>query len=318
MPRLPKILADAASPFLKSRDPLKLQQADLNALHAKRARLSERLAGIVAAYDAAGAEQRAALIEESSDAKAIDARYADLRGLAEQRTMVEQALADLGLQIDDGERRRVAMLDKIHRETTAAEAEARAAKIEAAAARLADAAATFGRARADLEAAAADNAVADGDKHPRWLVHDVVIAAVRVAAPGAIRGALNVPGVPRNTPDAGPPPDVAEAARERLVAPLRAHAAAVLAGHVQAVPLAIPPSPTAHIAIHMDELAIVLREPASYVGVDSHPVLLREGQGSVFRPVAEAAIRAGMAVLAGTPDAVRILKEQASARVERA
>lgn len=182
-------------PFKKV-DPIAEAQAAVDRLEAQRAKLAGRAAELSGRLDEARAARRAALISgELDDAAqaAVDKAFADA---AEAHGFVEEEIRAVSGQIDEAAARRDGLRDAAARAEVAADCERRAAALDAAAEALATAAEVFGEARAAMAAAIGEHGArvdnplsTDGSTSAAMLGRPVVLAAVRLAAPGVLPAA---------------------------------------------------------------------------------------------------------------------------------
>ncbi len=294
-------------------DPLADAQTEVDRLNTQRSRLADRLAGAVAAVEAAQTARRAALVDGDPDAKAmatLDRRCADA---AEARSGVEAALTVVTAGLEDAAARLAALKDAAARARVAAGAETRAKALDTAGEVLAAAAKAFGAAREAMVRAIGEHGAAtldpvSGHNLPAALAaRPVITAAIRAAAPGILPTSDSLGAPIENDP--------ALAAR-RLAGRLRDHGEDVLAGRVPAVELprpglaALPIDPSNPLTTPVPMVRGVARKTLCYV----HPVTNRmihvsAGEADMPPRVLEVAIEAELAVRAGDPRASAILQE---------
>ena len=297
-------------------DPLDAAAAEVARLEAQRARLSDRLAGAVAAVEAAQTARRAALVDGDPDARAmatLDRRCADA---AEARSGVEAALKVVIAGLDDATTRRDALQDAATRARIAGEAEARAKALDAAGEALAAAALAFGAAREGMIRAIGEHAAAtpdpiSGHNLPAALAaRPIVTAAIRAAAPEILPASDSL-GAPIEA-------DPALAAR-RLAGRLRDHAEDVLAGRVPAAELPrpgqkpTPVDPSNPLTARVEMVRAVVVERLCFIGQAGRMIHSEVGEVEIPRAVFEVAREAGWALEPGTRAATEAL-----AKVSRA
>ena len=287
-------------------------------LEVQRRKLADRLAGVDAAAVAAQDARRRALVEgdpEPAEAARLDRACAVA---IEARAGVEGAARSVATQLEDAIRARDALVDGEARKVVITDCEQRAAAIDAAAEALAGAADAFARAATAMGQTITEHGLARPDGlSPHYsgvvLARPIIAAALRRANPDA---AVLPPVYGLSGPATVVPADPDHFAADPIVTARRVQSGLLrdIADDVKAgrAPPVAPPVPGAAKPVErivIPETSVVLKHGVAYVGPESRPTLVSAGQGLIPAPVAEAAIKAGMAARAGTPAAADILRE---------
>ena len=284
-------------------DPLADAQAAVDRLDAQRAKLSDRLAGAVAAVEASQTARRQALVEGDPDTKAMAALDLACSRATEARSGVETALHVVADGLAEAVNRRDTLQDAATRARIAAAAETRAKALDAAGEALAAAAQAFGASREAMIRAIAEHGAAtpdliSGHNLPAALAaRPIIAAAVRAAAPGVLPASDSL-GAPIEA-------DPALAAR-RLAGRLRDHAEDVLAGRAPAIELPRPGQkpqpidPSNPLTARVEMVRAVVLESLCYVGQAGRLVHAEPGEVDLPLRVFEVASEAGWALEPGT------------------
>lgn len=307
--RLPKIMAGRPNPVAAA-------LVEVQRLEGQRQKLAERLAEAVARTGAATAARRRALLDSDpapADMAKLDRACADA---IDAQSGVEEAARHVATQLEDAQRAYAGLVDAAKRAEVTADCERRAAAIDAAAERLADAAQAFSDARREMiktvaVCGLAETHVATIDDLPlsaEMSCTPIVAAAVRAAAPGVIP-ATDIFGASLLA-------DVVIAARRAHSGRLLDHSESVAAGTIPPETAPTPGERRVLRRVVVEEAAVILRTGIRYTGQHGAPVLLREGGGCIPRPVAEAAVAAGLGAWPGTAKAVEIMEDLDRTRIK--
>ena len=179
-------------PFRKG-DALADAQAEVDKLDGQRSKLTARLSDLSSRLDIARAARRDALVAGDLDDIAmatIDKAFAET---TEAHAFVEEEIAIITTKRDEAHAHLTGLQDAARRTEIVADCDRRAVALDAAAEALAGAAEAFGEARTAMAKALSEHGVrissttgADGSA-PVWqLAQPMVMAAVRLAAPGVL------------------------------------------------------------------------------------------------------------------------------------
>ena len=307
--KLPKILAGRTNPVATA-------LVEVQRLEGQREKLAERLAAAAGRTGAASAERRRALLDGNpaqADMAKLDRACADA---IDAQSGIEEAARHVATQLEDAQRAYTSLVDAAKRSEVATDCETRATAIDTAAERLAEAARSFNEARMDLVKAVATHGVAqmpvasfDGSPlSAEMACAPIVAAAVRVAAPGVLPAA-DIFGGEHVA-------DVMVATRRAQSGRLRDHVDLVKAGTVLPEAPPVPGERRALRRVAIEEASVILRTGVRYTGQHGAPVLLREGGGHIPRPVAEAAVAAGMGAWPGTAAAADMMRALEATRIK--
>ncbi len=180
------------TPFRKT-DPLVEAHAAVDRLENQRRPLADRLSTADARVEAAQRARHESLVNDDPDADTTAKLDRACFDAIEARGGVEAALRDVAVQLGEAVQARDALQDAAARRRIAAAAEARATALDGAAESLAAAARAFDDARAAVVLAIAEHGVrmdnpmcAGGSVPASLLAQSIVMAAVRLAAPGVL------------------------------------------------------------------------------------------------------------------------------------
>ncbi len=174
-------------------DPVAEAQADVDKLDAQRGKLVTRLSDLSSRLELARAARRDALVAGDLDdvaMAAVDKAFADA---TEARAFVEEEITTVTAKLDEVQRHLDGLQDAARRAEIAADAERRAAALDDAAEALAGAAEAFRDARTAMAQAIGEHGIrvenvlmAGGSAPAALLAKPIVMAAIRLAAPGVL------------------------------------------------------------------------------------------------------------------------------------
>ncbi len=174
-------------------DPVAEAQADVDKLGAQRGKLVTRLSDLSSRLEQARAARRDALVAGDLDdatMAAVDKVFTDA---TEARTFVEEEITAVTAKLDEAQRHLDGLQEGVRRAEIAADAERRAVALDEAAEALAGAAEAFRDARTAMAQAIGEHGIrienvlmAGGSAPAALLAKPIVMAAVRLAAPGVL------------------------------------------------------------------------------------------------------------------------------------
>ena len=298
--------------FLRKPDPIAAAQAEIDKLTAQRARLADRLAGAVAAVEAAVRHRHEALTDADPTAAEMAKLNRAAADAAEARSGIEEASRTVQMQLDEAATRLAGLRDAATRARLAADAETRAKALDAAGEALAAAAQAFGAAREDMVRAIAEHGIrvdnlltSDGSTPAAVLATPVIRAALRMAAP-SLHPAADGLGKPYDS-------DPLMVVRRAQSGRLRDFADDVVANRVPAAEMPrpgqapLPVDPNDPLSVKVERVAGVFREPFSYLAVGGTMIHGEPGQNDVPAVVLRVAIEMDIAAEPDTPQANAIL-----------
>ena len=299
-------------PFVKSSDPIAAAQAEIDRLTAQRARLADRLAGAVAAVEAAVRVRHEALTDADPTAAEMAKLNRAAADAAEARSGIEEASRTVQMQLDEATTRLAVLRDTAERQRIAEVEERRAAALDAAADGLAAAAVAFSKARVALVTAVGEHGIrtdhvlaADG-MPAASIARPAILAAIRAAAPGVLPAADGL-GTVLDT-------DCALVVRRGISGALRDHIENLLTGKVPAIEMSrpgqapAPISPDDPFSVKVEKVRGVFREPYTFLAVGGTMVQGEPGLAEVPAAVLRVAIEMDIAAEPGTPQADQILR----------
>ena len=299
-------------PFVKSRDPIAAEQAEIDRLTAQRARLADRLSGAVATVEAGVRVRHDALTDADPTAAEMAKLNRAAADAAEARSGIEDASRKVQAQLNEAIARLAVLRDAAERQRIAEDEGRRARDLDTAADRLAAAAVAFAKARVALVTAIAENGVrADNvlsaSGVPAGLMaRPAILAAVRAAAPGVLPAADGL-GVSLDV-------DCALVVRRGISGTLRDHIEDLLSGKVPAVELPqpgqapVPISPDDAFSVKVKKVRGVFREPFAYLATGGTMINGEAGDNEVPAAVLRIAVEMEIAAEAGSRLAAEILR----------
>jgi hypothetical protein len=308
-------------------------EGELTKLERRRAQLAESLdAATHSAIDASAVRRE--LIISNRDRDALEEASAKVRDAEERRVALDDALRTIGQQISELTARFEEAKDKAERDRVAQALEQEADKVETASLVLDKAAMQFASAYRQLRSAMSPASCLRTLKEPLRedeVARLVAAEALAGAVPGLFaeeRGEVAVISVLRRGLSIGDGAVLFESVRDPkeweyapgarkhaevlITTRLREKATAIRAGDEPPVLPSAPPEPSRHIPKPPQRHVLFLR-PVRYTR-GSRPVLYTAWTAHVPVPVAEAAIRQGLALDADTDEAREKMREMSEQR----
>ena len=299
-------------PFVKPTDPIAAAQAEIDRLTAQRARLADRLAGAVAAVEAAVRVRHEALTDADPTASEMAKLNRAAADAAEARSGIEEASRTVQMQLDEATTRLAGLRDTAERQRIAEVQERRAVALDAAADALAAAAVAFSRARVALVTAVgehgirADTVLTASGLPAGLIARPAILAAIRAAAPNVLPAADGL-GVAHDV-------DCALVVRRGISGALRDHAEDVVSGKVPAIELPTPGqapapiSPDDAFSAKIEMVRGAFREPYAYLAVGGTMINGEPGDNEVPAAVLRLAVEMEIAAPSGSPQGEQILR----------